>query len=172
VIRFNWTGSRANARQLISRRWIRPGQSCHISLFVTLTVMPGLEPGIQAREASVWMDGSSPAMTLEGSVILFERRYRSRRLPHRRAFATSAPSANRTAHNCAINHASGQIRGVAAIYNRCRYEPEKKSSRNAPHPTTRKRPRETLQAFAPRTQTFGVSGRRRCLRRVANARKF
>src|ERR1700682_5535583 len=44
--------------------------------------------------------------------------------------------------------------------------------RNAPHPTTRKRPRETLQPFAPRTQTFGVSGCRRCLRRVANARKF
>jgi hypothetical protein len=47
-----------------------------------------------------------------------------------------------------------------------------KSSRNAPHPTTRKRPRETLRPFAPRTQTFGVSGCRRCVRRVANARKF
>jgi hypothetical protein len=46
------------------------------------------------------------------------------------------------------------------------------TSRNAPHPTTRKRPRETLRPFAPRTQTFGVSGCRRCLRRVANARKF
>ena len=33
-------------------------------------------------------------------------------------------------------------------------------------------PRETLRPFAPRTQTFGVSGCRRCLRRVANARKF
>ena len=33
-----------------------------------------------------------------------------------------------------------------------------KSSRNAPHPTTRKRPRETRRPFAPRTQTFGVSG--------------
>ena len=31
---------------------------------------------------------------------------------------------------------------------------------------------ETLRPFAPRTQTFGVSGCRRCLRRVANARKF
>jgi hypothetical protein len=48
----------------------------------------------------------------------------------------------------------------------------RKSSRNAPHPTTRKRPRATLRPFAPRTQTFGVSGCRRCLRRVANARKF
>jgi iron complex transport system substrate-binding protein len=28
-----------------------------------------------------------------------------------------------------------------------------------------------LRPFAPRTQTFGVSGCRRCLRRVANARK-
>jgi hypothetical protein len=45
-------------------------------------------------------------------------------------------------------------------------------SRSAPHPTTRKRPRETLRPFAPRTQTFGVSGCSRCLRRVANARKF
>ena len=35
-----------------------------------------------------------------------------------------------------------------------------------------KRPRETPRPFAPRTQTFGVSGCRRCLRRVANARKF
>src|SRR3982074_2694466 len=51
-------------------------------------------------------------------------------------------------------------------------KPPQKSSRNAPHPTTRKRPRETLRPFAPRTQTFGVSGCRRCLRRVANARKF
>ena len=51
-------------------------------------------------------------------------------------------------------------------------KPPSKSSRNAPHPTTRKRPRETLRPFAPRTQTFGVSGCRRCLRRVANARKF
>ena len=30
----------------------------------------------------------------------------------------------------------------------------------------------SLRPFAPRTQTFGVSGCRRCLRRVANARKF
>jgi hypothetical protein len=51
-------------------------------------------------------------------------------------------------------------------------KPPSKSSRNAPHPTTRKRPRETLRQFAPRSQTFGVSGCRRCLRRVANARKF
>jgi hypothetical protein len=51
-------------------------------------------------------------------------------------------------------------------------KPPSKPSRNAPHPTTRKRPRETLRPFAPRTQTFGVSGCRRCLRRVANARKF
>src|SRR5712672_2223713 len=50
-------------------------------------------------------------------------------------------------------------------------KPPSKSSRNAPHPTTRKRPRETPRPFAPRTQTFGVSGCRRCLRRVANARK-
>src|ERR1700738_4167726 len=42
-------------------------------------------------------------------------------------------------------------------------KPPSKSSRNAPHPTTRKRPRETLRPFAPRTQTFGVSGCRRCL---------
>ena len=34
-------------------------------------------------------------------------------------------------------------------------KPPSKSSRNAPHPTTRKRPRETLRPFAPRTQTFG-----------------
>jgi hypothetical protein len=47
-----------------------------------------------------------------------------------------------------------------------------KSRRNAPHPTTRKRPRETLGPFAPCTQTFGVSGCRRCVRRVVNARKF
>src|SRR5580704_3249467 len=33
-------------------------------------------------------------------------------------------------------------------------KPPSKSSRNAPHPTTRKRPRETLRPFAPRTQTF------------------
>jgi MgtC family len=53
--------------------------------------------------------------------------------------------------------------------------PPKSPSRsrpNASHPTTRKRPRETLPPFAPRTQTFGVSGCRRCVRRVANARKF
>src|SRR5580692_870851 len=51
-------------------------------------------------------------------------------------------------------------------------KPPSKSSRNAPHPTTRKRPPETLRPFAPRTQTFGVSGCRRFVRRVANARKF
>src|ERR1700722_481643 len=32
-------------------------------------------------------------------------------------------------------------------------KPPSKSRRNAPHPTTRKRPRETLRPFAPRTQT-------------------
>jgi hypothetical protein len=48
-------------------------------------------------------------------------------------------------------------------------KPPSKSSRNAPHPTTRKRPCETLRPFAPRTQTSGVSGYRRCLRRVASA---
>ena len=31
---------------------------------------------------------------------------------------------------------------------------------------------EPLRPFAPRTQTFGVSGCRRCLHRVANARSF
>jgi hypothetical protein len=51
-------------------------------------------------------------------------------------------------------------------------KPPSKSSRNAPHPTTRKRPRETLRPFAPRTQTFGVSGCRRCVRRGANPRKY
>src|SRR6202048_3778699 len=51
-------------------------------------------------------------------------------------------------------------------------KPPSKPSRNAPHPTTRKRPRETLRPFAPRTRTFGVSGCRRCVRRRANARKF
>jgi hypothetical protein len=39
-----------------------------ISLFATLTVMPGLEPGIQARKTCVWMAGSSPAMNLRGPV--------------------------------------------------------------------------------------------------------
>src|SRR3981081_102519 len=37
-------------------------------------------------------------------------------------------------------------------------KPPSKSSRNAPHPTTRKRPRETLRSFAPRTLAFCVSG--------------
>jgi hypothetical protein len=51
-------------------------------------------------------------------------------------------------------------------------KPPSKPRRNAPHPTTRKRPRETLRPFAPRTRTFCVSGCRRCVRRSANARKF
>ncbi len=32
---------------------------------LTLIVMPGLEPGIQAPACGVWMAGSSPAMTAE-----------------------------------------------------------------------------------------------------------
>ena len=51
-------------------------------------------------------------------------------------------------------------------------KPPSRSRRNAPHPTTRKRPRETLRPFARRTQAFGVSGCRRCVRRRANARKY
>ena len=43
-------------------------------------------------------------------------------------------------------------------------KPPSKSSRNAPHPTTRKRPRETLRSFAPRTLAFCVSGWHRCVR--------
>jgi Transposase domain (DUF772) len=51
-------------------------------------------------------------------------------------------------------------------------KPPSISSRNAPHPTTRKRPCETRRLFPPRTQTFRVSGCRFLARRVANARKF
>jgi hypothetical protein len=51
-------------------------------------------------------------------------------------------------------------------------KPPSKSRRNASHPTTRKRPRETLRPFAPHTLAFCVSGWRRCVRRRANARKY
>jgi len=68
-------------------------------------------------------------------------------------------------------HASCSYSGVErrelpahAIEGQAALKPPSKSSRNAPHPTTRKRPWETLRPFAPRTQTFGVSGCRRCLR--------
>src|SRR3984893_8810374 len=37
-------------------------------------------------------------------------------------------------------------------------KPPSKPRRNAPHPTTRKRPRETLRPFAPHTLAFCVSG--------------
>src|ERR1700737_434832 len=42
-------------------------------------------------------------------------------------------------------------------------KPPSKSSRNALHPTTRKRPRETLRPVAPRTRAFGVSDYHRCV---------
>jgi len=42
----------------------------------------------------------------------------------------------------------------------------RQSSRNAPPPTNRKRHGETKRPFVPRTQTFGVSGCRRCVRRA------
>ena len=51
-------------------------------------------------------------------------------------------------------------------------KPPSKPRRNAPHPTTRKQPRETRGPFAPNTQAFGVSGWHRCVRLRANARKY
>jgi hypothetical protein len=45
---------------------------CQILLIVTPIVMPGLEPGIQTNLLSVWMAGSSPAMT---ACITIERNW-------------------------------------------------------------------------------------------------
>src|ERR1700730_14008817 len=44
-------------------------------------------------------------------------------------------------------------------------KPPSKPRRNAPHPTTRKRPRETCGPFGRESRAFFVSGRRRCDRR-------
>jgi hypothetical protein len=51
-------------------------------------------------------------------------------------------------------------------------KPPSKSRRNAPHPTTRKRPRETLWPFGPESRAFFVSGWRCRDRQKANLRKF
>src|ERR1700716_4271979 len=51
-------------------------------------------------------------------------------------------------------------------------KPHSKSSRNAPHPTTRKRPRETLWPFGRESRAFFVSGWRCRDRPKANLRKF
>ncbi len=41
--------------------------SYQISLFVSFTVVPGLEPGIQARKARVWMAGLDRPLRKFGS---------------------------------------------------------------------------------------------------------
>src|ERR1700686_2077609 len=51
-------------------------------------------------------------------------------------------------------------------------KPPSKSRRNAPHPTTRKRPRETLWPFGRESRAFFVSGWRCRDRPKANLRKF
>src|SRR6202011_5290036 len=51
-------------------------------------------------------------------------------------------------------------------------KPHSKSRRNAPHPTTRKRPRETRQPFGRESRAFFVSGWRCRDRPKANLRKF
>src|ERR1700732_913745 len=50
-------------------------------------------------------------------------------------------------------------------------KPPSKPRRNAPHPTTRKRPRETCGPFGRESRAFFVSGWRRCDRPKANLRK-
>src|SRR6202047_5378329 len=51
-------------------------------------------------------------------------------------------------------------------------KPPSKPSRNAPHPTTRKRPRETLRPFGREPRAFFVSGWHCRDRPKANLRKF
>src|ERR1700730_17979814 len=51
-------------------------------------------------------------------------------------------------------------------------KPHSKARRNAPHPTTRKRPRETLWPFGRESRAFFVSGWRCRDRPKANLRKF
>jgi hypothetical protein len=51
-------------------------------------------------------------------------------------------------------------------------KPPSKPRRNAPHPTARKRPCETLRPFARESRAFFVSGRRCRDRPKANLRKF
>src|SRR5580704_16765150 len=51
-------------------------------------------------------------------------------------------------------------------------KPPSKSRRNAPHPTTRKRPRETLRPFGRECRAFFISGWRCRDRPKANLRKF
>jgi hypothetical protein len=51
-------------------------------------------------------------------------------------------------------------------------KPPPKSRRNAPHPTTRKRPRETLRPLGREHKALFVSGWSRCDRQKANLRKF
>ena len=60
----------------------------------------------------------------------------------------------------------------SAVFSASPPNPLSKSRRNAPHPTTRQRPCETRRPFAPRTQTFFVSGWHCRDRPKANLRKF